>query len=157
MVGFLLSSGYRSVLLSTLVSPLYEKPIDTIQDLLDTDRPIFSSHPSFLLMMKVSALKSLRDLGTKIENAIATNATEISMRWDLILYEYPKRLTKVFFYRENRNDVVTIAITERRHTETYFNYQGKELLFSWGQTFLLPKSSPLKVYFGNKVKYYKGI
>ena len=78
MVGFLLSNGYRSVLLSTLVSPIYEKPIDTIQDLLDTERPIFSDHPTFLLMMRLSALKSLRDLGTKIENMV--NATEISMR-----------------------------------------------------------------------------
>ena len=78
MIGVLLSYGYRSVLLATLVSPTYEKPIDTIQDLLDTERPIHAAHPTFLSMMRVSALESLRQLGTKIENTV--NATEISMR-----------------------------------------------------------------------------
>ena len=78
MIGFLLSNGYRSVLLATLVSPTYEKPIDTIQDLLDTERPIRVGHPTFLSMMRYSALETLRQLGTKIEDT--ANATEISMR-----------------------------------------------------------------------------
>lgn len=41
LLAFLLSLSYRSVLLSTIVSPGYEKPIDTIQDMLEGDRSIF--------------------------------------------------------------------------------------------------------------------
>ena len=79
MIGFLLSSAYKSVLLATLVSPTYEKPIDTIQDLIDTERPVHAGSPTFLSMMRQSALKSLRELGTKIEET--ANATEISRRY----------------------------------------------------------------------------
>ena len=78
MIGLLLSNGYRSVLLATLVSPTFEKPIDTIQDLLDTERPVHAGHPSFLSMMKRSTLESLRQLGTKIKDT--ANATDISRR-----------------------------------------------------------------------------
>ena len=78
LTGFLLSNAYRSVLLATLVSHTYEKPLDTIQDLLDTERPIHVSFKSFLSMMRYSPLESLRQLGRKIEST--ANATEIRMR-----------------------------------------------------------------------------
>ena len=80
MIGVLLSNGYRSVLLATLVSPTFEKPIDTIQDLLDTERPIYGGRRSLMRMMRTSSLESLRQLGTKIEDT--ANATEISRRLD---------------------------------------------------------------------------
>ena len=41
LLAFLLSLSYRSVLLATIVSPEYEKPIDTIQDMLESDKSIF--------------------------------------------------------------------------------------------------------------------
>ena len=78
MVGFLLSSSYKSVLLATLVSPAYEKPIDTVQDLLDTERSIGVGHAGFLRMMSYSGLESLRELVTKIQDM--ANVTEISRR-----------------------------------------------------------------------------
>ena len=41
ITGFLVTCGYKSVLLSTLVSIEYERPIDTIQDMLITATLIF--------------------------------------------------------------------------------------------------------------------
>ena len=43
--GFLLCASYKSVLLATLVSVEYEDPVDTIDDLLETEKPI-SGHPT---------------------------------------------------------------------------------------------------------------
>ena len=77
LTGFLLCNGYRSVLLSTLVSPTYEKPIDTVHDLLDTERPVLAT-PSVLPSLRYSALESIRQLALKIEKT--ANATEISKR-----------------------------------------------------------------------------
>ena len=79
MIGVLLSNGYRSVLLATLVSPTFEKPIDTIQDLLDTERPIYAEG-AFIKLFRYSSLESIVQLGTKIENT--ANATQISRRLD---------------------------------------------------------------------------
>ena len=80
LISFLLSSGFRSVLLSTLVSPSYEKPIDTVQDLLDTERPVHAEG-SILPSLRYSALDSIRKLVQKIKNT--ANETEINLR----LYE----------------------------------------------------------------------
>ena len=77
LIGFLLSSGFKSVLLSTLVSPSYEKPIDTVQDLLDTERPVHAEG-SVLPSLRYSALDSIRQLAQKIKNT--ANETEISLR-----------------------------------------------------------------------------
>ena len=144
MIGVLLSNGYRSVLLATLVSPTFEKPIDTIQDLLDTERPIYAGG-SIRKSFRYSSLESLKQLGTKIENTL--NATRIRWRLDKKLVSKQYRNLKIihFPFRENPAEVITILPTESHHTKAHYSYQGKELLFSWGQTFVLPKSSPLKV------------
>ena len=78
MVGFLLSISYKSVLLAMLVSPAYEKPIDTVQDLLNTERPIGVGHVGFLRMMSYSRLDGRKELANKIEDM--ANVTKISRR-----------------------------------------------------------------------------
>ena len=40
LIGLFLTICYKLVLLSSLVSITYEKPIDTVGDLLETDKPI---------------------------------------------------------------------------------------------------------------------
>lgn len=41
-VAMVLSLSYKSILLATIVSPEYEKPIDTINDMIETDKPLFA-------------------------------------------------------------------------------------------------------------------
>ena len=60
--GFLITSGYKSVLLSTLVSIEYERPIDTIYDLLQTEMPIFIDE----ITMKVWNDSCAQELKTKV-------------------------------------------------------------------------------------------
>ena len=49
--------------------------------------------------------------------------------------------------RDNPDEVIEIMATEYHLTEPRYSYQGKELLASRGLTYLVPKSSPLKVHF----------
>ena len=49
-LSFIISVAYTSVLLTTLVSTEYEKPIDTVQDLIRTDKPIYTDQTSAVWM-----------------------------------------------------------------------------------------------------------
>ena len=67
LLGFLLSLSYRSVLLSTIVSPGYEKPIDTIQDMLEGDRTIFVLNGTTLAkLLRQDPKEDVRRLSRKV-------------------------------------------------------------------------------------------
>ena len=65
VIGFLITSAYKSVLLSTLVSIEYEKPIDTIDDLLQTEKPIFVDE-TILLLTANDPKDSIQELRKKV-------------------------------------------------------------------------------------------
>ena len=67
LLAFLLSLSYRSVLLSTIVSPGYEKPIDTIQDMLEGDRSIFVLNGTTLAkLLRQDPKEDVRRLSRKV-------------------------------------------------------------------------------------------
>ena len=51
LVGFLLTISYKSVLRSNLIYVQYEKPIDSVEELLKTDKQIFLDGTSALVNM----------------------------------------------------------------------------------------------------------
>ena len=65
LTGFLITSGYKSVLLSTLISIEYERPIDTIKDLLETEIPILMDDVA-LSSIFTDPRDSIREIGKKI-------------------------------------------------------------------------------------------
>ena len=64
-LAFILSVGYTSVLLTTLVSIEYEKPVDTAQDLVNADKPIYV-YPTTAAMLSVDPRENVRDLAKKL-------------------------------------------------------------------------------------------
>lgn len=65
IVGFLISSGFKSVLLSTLVSIEYERPIDTIDDLIETDMPIYMEWETMEMFM-INSRNSIQELRKRV-------------------------------------------------------------------------------------------
>ena len=51
LVGFLLTISYKSVLRSNLIHIQYEKPIDSVEEFLKTDKPIYLDGTSSLVNM----------------------------------------------------------------------------------------------------------
>ena len=67
LLAFLLSLSYRSVLLATIVSPEYEKPIDTIQDMLESDKSIFVLNGTTLAkLLRKDPKPDVRSLANKV-------------------------------------------------------------------------------------------
>ena len=65
VLAWLLSVSYTSVLLSKLVSLEYEKPIDTVQDLLNSNKPIYA-HPSVSFILKNDVRERVRQIAKKV-------------------------------------------------------------------------------------------
>ncbi len=53
-LSLLISLSYRSVLLAVLATTRYEKPIDTLADLLDAGIPLLVPYPSIIYKYVVS-------------------------------------------------------------------------------------------------------
>ena len=73
ITGFLVTCGYKSVLLSTLVSIEYERPTDTIQDMLITGKPIIVDTSIKSLYISSDPRDSIKKLGEKFTFYNATN------------------------------------------------------------------------------------
>ena len=65
ITGFFITSAFKSVLLSTLVSIEYERPIDNVEDLLESDRPIYMEWETMNLF-KFNSRNSIQELRKKV-------------------------------------------------------------------------------------------
>ena len=67
LLGFLINMGYKSVLRASLVSVQYEKPIETMEDMLVTDRKIIMfATTSTETDIKTDPRHSMQQLAKKI-------------------------------------------------------------------------------------------
>ena len=67
VLGYLITMSYKSVLRASLVSIHYEKPIDTLEDLLVTDRKILMmTNTSTEIMMRTDPRPGMQQLAKKI-------------------------------------------------------------------------------------------
>ena len=84
LFGFFLCNSYKSVLRATLVSVEYEKPIDTLEDLLKTDKPIIG-YPTIAYFLKVDPRPKMEELGRKVdfENWSIDGRQEITTKYDV--------------------------------------------------------------------------
>ena len=64
-LSFIINVAYTSVLLTTLVSTEYEKPIDTVQDLIRTDKPIYT-HTVAAVMLNTDPRGSVQKFAKKV-------------------------------------------------------------------------------------------
>ena len=68
LFSFCLTVSYKSVLLATLVSIEYEKPIDTVADMLNSDKEIVGPAATTLPMqLKHDPRESVRRLSSRIK------------------------------------------------------------------------------------------
>ena len=68
LYGYILSLGYKSVLLSTLISVSYEKPIDTVEDGINANKPIVAlGNSSTATRLKTDVRASVRELANMIK------------------------------------------------------------------------------------------
>ena len=65
VLSWVLSVSYTSVLLAKLVSLEYEKPIDTVQDLLNSNKPIYV-HPSVAFVLENDVRERVRQVAKKV-------------------------------------------------------------------------------------------
>ena len=128
LTGFLITSGYKSVLLSTLVSIEYERPIDTIQDMLMTEKAIIVDVNIKKIYISNDPRDSIKELDKKFTFYNVTNGV------------VPDRVQHSMF----NNEAVLVATDHAALIWGSKVYQGKELLYSRGSGFMVPKSSPLK-------------
>ena len=67
LLGYLITMSYKSVLRASLVSIQYEKPIETVEDMLVTDRKILMlANTSLELMIRTDPRPSMQQLAKKI-------------------------------------------------------------------------------------------
>ena len=128
LTGFLVTSGYKSVFLSTLVSIEYERPIDTIQDMLLTEKPIIVDTSIKQIYISNDPRNSIKELDAKFTFYNATNGV------------VPEEVKNSLF----NSEAVLVATDHAGMIWGSKIYQGKELLYSRGSGFMVPKSSPLK-------------
>ena len=128
LTGFLITSGYKSVLLSTLISIEYEKPIDTLEDMLKTDKAIIVEPSTESLYLSNDPRDSINELRGKI--------TLVSLKDGHL-----ENVTNSIF----NNEAVLLSTDLFAIDQHSKIYKGKELLYSSGAAFMLPKSSPLRV------------
>ena len=68
LVGFLLTISYKSVLRSNLIYVQYEKPIDSVEDFLKTDKQIYLDGASSMVnMMAGDRRKKMIELKKRIK------------------------------------------------------------------------------------------
>ena len=67
LLGFLINMGYKSVLRASLVSVQYEKPIETLEDMLVSDRKILMfANTSTDIMLRTDPRYGMQQLAKKI-------------------------------------------------------------------------------------------
>ena len=67
LLGFLITMCYKSVLLASLVSAQYEKPIDTLEDMLATDRKIIMiANTSTEILLRTDPRPGMQQLEKKV-------------------------------------------------------------------------------------------
>ena len=67
VLGYLITMSYKSVLRASLVSIHYEKPMETLEDLLVTDRKILMmANTSTEIMMRTDPRPNMQQLAKKI-------------------------------------------------------------------------------------------
>ena len=76
MIGFLFTIGYKSVLLSTMINIEYEKPLDTVEDILRSDKPLFIESTSGIVnLLKSDPRGKMKELAKKA-SSYETEVTE---------------------------------------------------------------------------------
>ena len=129
LTGFLITSGYKSVLLSTLISIEYEKPIDSLEDILKTDKAIIVESSTESLYLSNDPRDSINELRGKITLYHVTDGL------------VPENVTNSIF----NNEAIVLSTDLFAIDQRSKIYQGKELLYSSGAAFMVPKSSPIRV------------
>ena len=68
MISFLLTISYKSVLLSNLISPSYESTIETVEDLLKTEKQILMlGNTRTSIRLKTDPRAKVRELKKELE------------------------------------------------------------------------------------------
>ena len=76
MIGFLFTISYKSVLLSTMINIEYEKPLDTVEDILRSDKPLFIESTSGIVnLLKSDPREKIKELAKKARS-YETEVTE---------------------------------------------------------------------------------
>ena len=76
MTGFLFTISYKSVLLSNMINIEYEKALDTVEDVLKSDKPLFIDGTSGVgNLMKSDPREKIKELAKKA-SSFETGITE---------------------------------------------------------------------------------
>ena len=68
MIGFLLTISYKSVLLSKLINIEYEKGLDSVDDVLSSNKPVVLDGASAEInLMKSDPREKMREIGKRIK------------------------------------------------------------------------------------------
>ena len=76
MIGFFFTISYKSVLLSNMINIEYEKPLDTVEDILRSDKPLFIESTSGIVnLLKSDPREKIKELAKKARS-YETEVTE---------------------------------------------------------------------------------
>ena len=132
MLGYLMTMSYKSVLLTSLVSIQYERPIETLEDLLVTDRKIIMlANTSTEIMIRTDPRPGMQQLAKKVT-------------W----VPFDQAFSKAYNTIESRiqqNGDIQIEDGFLMHLFGRNLYRGRErLIGTAGYSFIIPKASLLK-------------
>ena len=74
MIGFFFTISYKSVLLSNMINIEYEKPLDTVEDILRSDKPVFIES-GMIDLLKSDPREKIKELFKKAKS-YETEVTE---------------------------------------------------------------------------------
>ena len=146
VLAWFLSVSYMSVLLSKLVSLEYEKPIETVEDMLSCKHPIYV-HPSVAFALK----KDMRERVQQLAKKVTPEKWDGGRQSNETLQRQARRIFSKLsvlnshFDRFFANEMLQILTPEAQDLLGDKVRIGKELIESLGYSHTLPRASPLKV------------
>ena len=161
IVGFILTISYKSVLRAMMMNIYYEKTIDSIEDMLASERTLWAASDTILRVLLASEpRKKVKDLVERVHFYKAGTGRPDDLVWleEGYIFKNSYTVTDSLIHVLNFSIVnlkyVSIVPKFSPNKGKYGKaYASKEKLYVEQTAFLIPKSSPLKASIMIDLKY----
>ena len=141
MVGFLITISYKSVLLAMMMTTEYDETIDTIDDMLKSELPLWMATDTYLkLMLDTDPRAKVRELGKMVNGYPLGPATVKNISDEHKMVEDGIITHKLVGIGCGHKAVTFLKCMGEKVGKCH---RSKDALWVFIQTFAVPKGSPL--------------
>ena len=146
MTGFLLTICYKEILLTTIIHIEYEKGLDSIEDVIRSNKPVtFDGNSGIASLLKTDPREQVKEIGRRQKPYVSEKGLAplwVSEGYSSSPEYFPlkRHMQKILYYRIVNGDHVAIGFHAKRKI-----YRSMEVLWNRHSAFYLPKASPLMV------------